>query len=108
VPHYTFRLWGDDADVHDDEGVVLSTYDAAFRYAHDVAREIMNHREAKTRHWCLDIYAEGKKIGEIPFVGAAQTVDDVRALAKIGYSSHQVRAKDVVFALNNPRQGIEQ
>jgi uncharacterized protein DUF6894 len=77
VPLYTFRLRGDGANVQDDDGVTLATDEVAFRYAHDVARELMNHQEANTRHWCLDIYADGKRIGEIPFMAAGQTLDDV-------------------------------
>jgi hypothetical protein len=110
VPLYTFRLRGDDIDVRDDEGVTLANAEIAYRYARDVVRELMNHREAKTRHWCLDVYEEGKKINEIPFVTLDGTPDGLSAesLGLIEYHSQQIRAiKDMLLALRASRQELQ-
>jgi len=110
MPLYTFWLRGDDIDVRDDEGVTLANAEVACRYARDVVRELMNHREAKTRHWCLDVYEEGKNINEIPFVTLDRTPDglSVESRRQIEYPSRQIRAiKNMLLALRASRQELQ-
>src|SRR5207248_7556446 len=105
MPLYTFWLRGDDIDVRDDEGVTLANAEVACRYARDVVRELMNHREAKTRHWCLDVYEEGKNINEIPFVTLDVIPDGLSVERQIEYPSRQIRAiKNMLLALRASRQ----
>ena|SRR5690242_17913503 len=56
MPRYTFKLFDDSGAVEDDVGVSLPTAEVAYRYACDVALELMNCRELRTRHWQLDVY----------------------------------------------------
>jgi hypothetical protein len=73
MPTYTFKLLDDGSGVTDDLGIGLPNIKAAHGYACGVAREMMDHREAATRSWRLDVYENGaKKLFEILFA----TVDD--------------------------------
>ena len=68
MPTYTFRLLDDSGGVADDLGVRLPDTKAAYGYACDVALELMDHREATTRSWRLDVYENGaEKVFEILF-----------------------------------------
>jgi hypothetical protein len=79
MPRYTFKLSDDDHGVEDDFGVSLPNTEIAYRYACDVVRELMDHREVSTRHWRLDVYeGNGDKVFEIPFVRLDQTLDHLR------------------------------
>jgi hypothetical protein len=109
MPLYTFGLRADDAKIRDNEGIALASADVAYRYACDVVSELMDRREGKTRHWCLDLYEEGTKISQIPFVALDQTLDDVSAefRSQIEYTSQQIRAiKDMLLALKAARQEL--
>jgi hypothetical protein len=76
MPRYTFKLFDDSGAVEDDVGVSLPTAEVAYRYACDVALELMNCRELRTRHWQLDVYeGEGKKVFEIPFAALDPTLN---------------------------------
>ena len=66
MPTYTFRLLDDSGGVADDLGLGLPDTKAAYGYARDVALELMDHREATTRSWRLDVYENGaEKVFEI-------------------------------------------
>ena len=78
MPTYKFKLIDDGEGVEDDVGVDLPDAEIAYRYACDVARELMDHRERKTRHWRLDVYKEnGEKVFDIPFVKLDRTLDSL-------------------------------
>src|SRR6266480_4418084 len=81
MPTYTFKLKDDGAGVEDDIGINLPNADMAYRYACDVARELMRGREQRTRRWQLDVYRNVAKIFEIPFVCLDHTLD---ARVKVG------------------------
>jgi Domain of unknown function (DUF6894) len=79
MPRYTFKLSDDDYGVEDDFGVSLPNTEIAYRYACDVVREIMGHREQRTRHWRLDVYEDNaERVFEIPFASVDQTLDHLR------------------------------
>jgi hypothetical protein len=76
MPIYTFKLIDDSGGIEDDFGVSLANTAIAYGYACDVVRELMNHRERKTRHWRLDVYEDsGEKVFDIPFVQLDRTLD---------------------------------
>lgn len=76
MPTYSFKLRDDDAGVGDNTGLNLPDADAAYRYACDVVRELMEHREQCTRSWQLEVYdGDGKKAFEIPFASLDPTLD---------------------------------
>ena len=76
MPTYTFKLLDDGGGVTDDTGLRLPNTNAAYSYACDVALELMDHREAATRSWRLDVYENGaKKLFEILFATIDETLD---------------------------------
>jgi hypothetical protein len=76
MQRYTFKLADDGGGIEDDTGVNLPNTESAYGYACDVARELMHHREQRTRHWRLDVYQDnGEKAFEIPFASLDQTLD---------------------------------
>src|SRR5215470_9447806 len=79
MPTYTFKLLDDDSGVTDDLGIRLPNTKAAYGYACDVAHEMMDHREAATRSWRLDVYENGaKKLFEILFATIDETLDHLK------------------------------
>src|SRR5215831_8485403 len=79
MPTYKFKLIDDSDGIEDDVGVSLPDAEIAYRYACDVARELMDHREQRTRHWRLDVYeGNGEKLFDIPFAKLDQTLDHLR------------------------------
>jgi hypothetical protein len=87
MPRYTFKLSDDDDGVEDDFGVSLPNAEIAYKYACDVVRELMGHRERSTRHWRLDVYQDNdEQVFAIPFVKLDNTLDhlsqDLRALVE--------------------------
>jgi hypothetical protein len=75
MPVYTFELRDGDRTIEDGSGVNLPDREHAFGYALDVARELMERREAQTRIWCLDVYDGGQRIFELPFARIDPTLD---------------------------------
>jgi hypothetical protein len=49
MPVYTFELGDGDRRIEDGSGVNLPDHEHAFDYALDIARELMDRREAQTR-----------------------------------------------------------
>jgi hypothetical protein len=79
MPTYTFKLLDDGGWVTDDTGLRLPNTKAAYGYACDVALELMDHREAATRSWRLDVYENGaKKLFEILFATIDETLDHLK------------------------------
>jgi hypothetical protein len=78
MPTYKFKLSDDGGGVGDDFGVSLPNAQIAHRYACDVARELMDHRERRTRHWRLDVYEDNEKVFEVPFAKLDQTLNHLR------------------------------
>jgi|ERR1043165_6697256 hypothetical protein len=79
MPTYTFRLLDDSGGVADDLGLGLPDTKAAYSYARDVALELMDHREANTRSWRLDVYENGaEKLFEILFASIDETLNHLR------------------------------
>ena len=108
MPRYTFKL----SDVEDDFGVSLPNAEIAYKYACDVVRELMGHRERSTRHWRLDVYQDNdEQVFAIPFVKFDNTLDhlsqDLRALVernaqrmrslKDTYHNATITLKDVCY-----------
>lgn len=102
MPRYTFKLCDDGGGVEDNSGVSLPNAEIAYRYACDVASELMSRRELRTRHWQLDVYeGDGKKVFEIPFVAVDPTLDHLRTEQRelVERSSRLIRSvKDAVYA----------
>jgi hypothetical protein len=95
MPRYKFKLNYGSGGVEDDFGVNLPNGEIAHRYACDVVRELMDHRERKTRHWRLEVYEDnGEKIFDIPFAELEQTLDDLhpQRQAPVKPCAQQVRA----------------
>ena len=79
MPTYTFRLLDDSGGVADDLGLGLPDTKAAYSYARDVALELMDHREATTRSWRLDVYEVGsEKVFEILFASIDETLNHLK------------------------------
>ena len=79
MPTYTFKLLDDDSGVTDDLGIRLPNTKTAYGYACDVAHELMDHREAATRFWRLDVYEDGaKKQFEILLATIDQTLNHLK------------------------------
>ena len=79
MPTYTFRLLDNSSGVADDLGVRLPDTKAAYGYACDVALELMDHREATTRSWRLDVYENGsEKVFEILFASIDETLNHLK------------------------------
>ena len=102
MPRYTFKLFDDGGGVEDNIGVSLPNTEIAYRYACDVASELMSCRELRTRHWQLDVYEdEAKKVFEIPFAKLDPTLDHLPTQQRelVEHSSRLVRSlKDAVHA----------
>jgi uncharacterized protein DUF6894 len=95
MPGYKFKLNDDSGGVEDDFGVNLPNVEIAHHYACDVVRELMDHRERKTRHWRLEVYQDnGEKVFDIPFAELDQTLDGLRpqSRALVALCALQVRA----------------
>ncbi|SRR5579884_1752709 len=76
MPTYTFKLRDGDCGLEDRTGVSLPDLNHARRYARDVARELMSHREGQTRYWRLDVYGErGEQVFTLPFASVDSTLD---------------------------------
>jgi hypothetical protein len=79
MPTYTFKLLDDGGGVTDDIGLRLPDTKAAYGYACDVAFELMDHREAATRSWRLDVYENGaKKLFGILFATIDETLNHLK------------------------------
>ena len=79
MPTYTFKLMDDDGGVADDVGVPLADPKVAYCHACVVAQQLMDHREARTRSWRLDVYENGvKKLFEILFASIDETLDHLK------------------------------
>lgn len=79
TPNYTFKLRDDGSGVEDDTGVSMPNDEVAYRYACDVVRELMDHREQRTRDWRLDVYEDhAKKLLEIAFASLDHTLDHLK------------------------------
>lgn len=79
MPTYTFRLMDDDGGVADNVGLRLADAKVAYCHACVVAHELMDHREARTRSWRLDVYENGaKKLFEILFASIDETLDNLK------------------------------
>jgi hypothetical protein len=79
MPTYTFKLLDDGGGVTDDIGLRLPDTKAAYGYARDVAFELMDHREAATRSWRLDVYENGaKKLFGILFATIDETLNHLK------------------------------
>ncbi len=53
---------------------------AAYDYACDVAHQMMDHREAATRSWRLDVYENGaKKVLEVLFATVDETLNHLKS-----------------------------
>lgn len=101
MPTYRFKLSDDSDGVEDDVGVSLPNAEIAYRYACEVARELMGHREQKTRHWRLDVYEDnGEKVFDIPFASVDRTLDHLGPVlrATVEQCAQRVRSlKDVHY-----------
>jgi hypothetical protein len=76
MPVYTFELRDGDRRIEDGSGVNLPDHEHAFDYALEIARELMDRREAQTRSWCLDVYdGNGQRAFELPFARIDPTLD---------------------------------
>lgn len=76
MPLYTFKLRQGSAPLADDAGIHLPDREQALVYGKEVARELMQGREAKTRSWRLDIYENhGDRVFELPFAAIDPTLD---------------------------------
>jgi hypothetical protein len=101
LPRYTFKLCDDAGGVEDDIGVSLPNAEMAYRYACDVASELMSCRELRTRHWQLDVYDGMEKLFEIPFASLDPTLDHLTAEQRelIEHNSRLMRSlRDAVHA----------
>jgi hypothetical protein len=102
MPRYTFKLCDDGGGVEDNIGVSLPNAEIAYRYACDVASELMSCRELRTRHWQLDVYeVERKKIFEIPFARIDPTLNHLTMEQRglVEHSSRIIRSlKDALYA----------
>ena len=79
MPTYTFRLLDDTGGVTDDLGVRLPDTKAAYGYACNVALELMDHREATTRSWRLDVYENrAEKLFEVLFASVDETLNHLK------------------------------
>lgn len=95
MPRYTLKLRDGDDGVEDDNGVNLPDAEIAYRYACDVARELMHGRERSTRSWQLEVYEDGQeKVFEIPFVQLDQTLNHLNASMRevVEHSAQQIRS----------------
>src|SRR5215469_3943942 len=79
MPTYTFRLMDDGGGVADNVGLRLADAKIAYCHACDIAHELMDHREASTRSWRLDVYENGaKKLFEVLFASIDKTLDHLK------------------------------
>jgi hypothetical protein len=78
MPTYKFALRDGRRAIEDEGGVTLPDDVYAFRYARQIAAELMTGREKETRTWLLDVYDEdGGHILELPFARIDRTLDHV-------------------------------
>lgn len=75
MPLYTFELQDGQHPVGDETGVWFADRERALDHAHRVARELMSAREVQTRTWRLDVYEDGSRVEQIPFVHLDPTLD---------------------------------
>jgi hypothetical protein len=67
MPRYFFNLRTKDGCVRDREGTFLADEASARAHASAVARELMQHRQARTRYWRLDVCDEEKPCFDLLF-----------------------------------------
>ena len=73
---YFFDLLTGTGRVPDPLGTELNDDEAARTHASTVARELMRHREGKSRHWRLSVRRDGTEPGfEVLFATVDQTMD---------------------------------
>jgi Domain of unknown function (DUF6894) len=101
MPTYKFKLSDDSDGIEDDVGVSLPDAEIAHRYACDVARELMDHRERRTRHWRLDVYEDdGEKVFDIPFASLDHTLDHLEPVLRAAMeqcAQHIRSLKDALY-----------
>lgn len=104
APTYTFRLRNDGRALEDDTGVALTDNASAYRYARDVARELMRSRETQTRYWLLEVYRDGEgPLFDVLFASVDPTLDHLRRELRslVEKVSQRKRAlKDIANAAN--------
>jgi hypothetical protein len=102
MPDYTFKLRDDGGGIADDSVVSLPNDEAAYGYACDVARELLQGRDGVMRHWALDILtANGNKVSEILFAEVDPSLEHLRAELRVtvNQANHVRRSfKDASFA----------
>jgi hypothetical protein len=101
MPVYTFELRDGSEPISDETGMILRDRDHAVEYAEEVVGELMRGREAETRSWCLDVYADDGCVFEIPFASMDRTLDtfrpEFRSMIEAG-CNRQRSVKEVLHA----------
>jgi hypothetical protein len=76
MPSYNFVVRTGTTDFPDDVPVHCPDDHAARRYAEDVARDLMQGREVKTRHWQVSVRdAAQQELFHVGFVSADRSLD---------------------------------
>jgi len=102
MQHYTFALHHDEGVTEDEGGIWLDDRKRAYRYACDVATELMRGQETKTRSWRLDVYEDGKRVDELLFARIDPTLGHVapRVRAMVEQGAENQRAfRDALSAV---------
>ncbi len=109
MPIYTFDLRDGTEGVEDRIGADLPDRDAALRYAHEVALELMSCREAKTRCWRLDVYEDhGPRIIELPFASIDPTLDHLDPKLRRSLASLYERQRLLKEAIHSARSTVHE
>jgi hypothetical protein len=76
MPLYTFELSDGSSPLYDDAGVDLPDREHAAAYGNEVARELMQGREAQTRFWRLRIREnDDEEVLDLTFAAVDPTLD---------------------------------
>jgi|SRR5690348_13161020 len=108
VALYTFKLIEDGDVMEDDIGVNLPNDEIACEYACDVIGELMNKREQRTRAWQLDVYQDGTKVREVPFVNLDHTLDHLRPDARNKIEQICRQRRSVLVAIHDAELTLEE
>jgi hypothetical protein len=76
MPLYTFELLDGSSPLRDNAGIHLPDHEHAWAYGREIARELMQGREAKSRFWRLRVYEnDADRVFDIPFATVDPTLD---------------------------------
>jgi hypothetical protein len=108
MPIYTFNLRDGEDGAEDLTGVTLADREQAYRYANEVAQELMKGWELRARFWRLDVYEDDEAIFDIPFASIDPTLDHMQAELRTGLEAIYDRQRSLKEAIHEARKTVRE